>query len=130
MEDLLGKSSEEDVFRLVDFLLESQTEKALAALDRLLDEGMKSPEIIGALTSQLQRLKKGADLLAKGHSSQEIGSRLNVHPYFQDKWTAQLKAVTLSRLETLLKKLLLCDETVKTGKLAERLAVESFLLTN
>ena len=127
--DLLGRSAEEDVFRLADLLLEAQTEKALAVLDGLLGEGMKSMEILGALTSQLERFKRGSDLLAKGHSHQEIGTRLGLHPYFQEKFMAQLKRLPLSRLEAILKKLLLCDEEIKTSRLSERLAVERFLLT-
>jgi len=71
--------------------LESQLEKALIALEQLRREGMKSPEIIGALASQLERLKRGSELLAKGHSAQEIGMRMGVNPFFQDKFMTQLR---------------------------------------
>ena len=127
---LLGKSAEEDVFRLADFILAGQNERALEALEGLLREGIKPLEILGTLASQLEKLKKAAEFLKKGHSVQETGVRFGVHPFYQEKFATQAHSLSQARAEALLKKILSHDEMIKTGRLEERLSVESFFLSN
>lgn len=126
--DFFGKSSEEDVFGLVDMLIESRLPDALESLERLFQSGASGYEIIGALAGQLERLRRAAELAANGCPPREVSAKLNVHPFFREKFARQLALCDGARLAQLLASLLECDESVKTGRLHEKLAVERFFL--
>ena len=104
--------------------------QALRVLDTLFQEGARGPEIVGALASQLERWKKGAARLAEGRTPEEIGRELRVPPFFQGAFLARLRRLPRARLVRLTRSLLECDEAFKSGRLAERPALERVIWTS
>lgn len=128
VQNLLGKSAQENVFRLLDLILDSRAPSAVRLLEGLFREGTRSAEIIGALAGQLDRLKKCRWLLQQNRPSAVIGAELGVPPSRQSEFFALSKKASEPFLRDFSKRLLRCDEEIKTGRLAERLALERFIL--
>ena len=126
-EKLFQKRSEDDVFQLADLLLEGKQGEALRVLDALFQEGARGPEIIAALGTQMERWKKGAVRLAQGAKPDEIGLELKIPVFFQGPFFARLKRLPRARLRSLTETLLECDESYKSGRTTERLALEKFI---
>lgn len=128
VEALLGRSAQADVFRFAEALLEKNAEAALEMAATLLREGSKAYEIVGILAGQLDRLRKITVLLERGIPSREIGAQLKIHPFFLEKTLRQAKTVSTKRLRTMFERLSVCDESIKTSSLNDRLALERLVL--
>lgn len=128
VENLLGKSLQSDVFQLSEWVLERRTVAALAALDQLAREGVRAPEIVGAMASQFERLLKAVVLRARGMNAAALGQELKIHSFFQEKFYRQAGSASEARVRAVLGFLLECDETVKTGRLPEKLALQRLVL--
>lgn len=63
---LVGRSREADVFRILDAVGEGKPGEALAVLGELLEGGENELKILGALTSQLRKLATAGRLNAQG----------------------------------------------------------------
>lgn len=125
---LLGRSGEEDIFAIADDVLSQNTQAALTRAERLFEEGARAPEIIGVLAGQFERMKQAADLVERGATPAEAAAALRVHSFFQAKFFLQLKKTSKRGIEEAQKRLLECDTMIKQGRLAERLALEKFIL--
>ncbi len=65
---LVGQGREENVFKILDALVEGRKADALAALGRLFDQGEPPMRLIGAFGFQLRRLAQAARLVARGQN--------------------------------------------------------------
>ena len=128
VESLLGKSFQADAFRLAGLLLDKRLKSSFENLEVLLREGTKIYEIIGALAGELDRLSKARLMVDEGFSDEVISRELKLHPFFAGKILQEAKKPDKSFFEKALKELLICDEMVKTGRLEERLALQSSFL--
>lgn len=128
VEKLLGKFAEQDIFAIAEELFQKNIKSALEKTEGLFREGVRAPEIIAILSGQLERMKQASDLLERGASPAEVAAGLRVHSFFQQKFFAQLKKVSKKGIEQAQKRLLECDLSIKEGRLAERLALEKFIL--
>ena len=127
---LFQKKSHEDVFHLAELLHDRRPAQALRVTDSLFREGTRTPEIVAALSGQLERWKKGARQLAAGRALPDIAQDLRVPVFFQEPFFARLKKLSMERLETLTEALLACDESFKSGQAEERLALEKLIWTS
>ena len=128
VQDLLGKSVQADVFQMIDFIAEGKKASALVVLTSLGKEGSKSYEIMGALVGQLERLRKAVRMLEASRSTQEIAAELKMHPFYFEKFLNQARQVSAEKIDWLLRRLLDCDESIKTGILNDERALERFIL--
>lgn len=128
VEELVGKSIQTFVFDLADALLEKNTAAALKMTESLLKEGVRAVEIVGVLAGQLERLGKAVERISGGGNPRQVALELKIHPYFAEKFCQQAKRYSVSQIRRLKERLLFCDESIKTGRLAETLAVEKFIL--
>ena len=67
-------------------------------------------------------------MVDEGFSDEVISRELKLHPFFAGKILQEAKKPDKSFFEKALKELLICDEMVKTGRLEERLALQSSFL--
>ncbi len=128
IEALLGKSVEADVFRLVDVLLEKNTKAALEITGALLKEGTRAYEIVAVLAGQFDRMKTAQGLLREGRPEREVGSELRVHSFFLEKFIRQTQKIKGEEMAHIFRKLLECDESIKTSRLEDGLALERLIL--
>ena len=120
---------DEDVFKLVELLLDERKAEALRLIDGLYRSGSRAPEIVAALAGQLERYKKASMLMASGRSLTEIGEEMRLPRMFQAAFFQRLKKAPKDRLGIIQRSLLECDESFKTGRAEERASIERFVLT-
>ena len=128
IDGFFGRSLQADVFELSDAILEKNAMTALGIVTTLLGEGGRAFEIVPVLAGQFDRLKRGSALLGEGRSSQEIGADLRVHSFFLEKFMRQVRKSPAARAAEIVKRLLACDEAIKTSRLSDALALECFVL--
>ncbi len=88
-----------------------------------------APRLVGALGRHLVRLQECSRLLAEGHSSSEIASRLKRHPYYVQKLVRQAEAFGDDDLRDAAVRLAELDHALKGGsRLAADLEVERALV--
>lgn len=129
VEALLGKSAEQDVFALMDYLMDRNTAAALSQLRRLMGEGVRGPEILAVLALQADKLKKGLVLLKEGVPAERIGGELRIHSFFLDKFMKQLRGLSPEKILHLSRKMLDADQAIKTGRRDEASALESLVIS-
>lgn len=128
VEALLGRSAEEDIFAIADDVLSRDTAAALRRAQRLFEEGARAPEIIGVLAGQFERMKQAADMIERGATPAEAANAMRVHSFFQQKFFGQLRKLSKPGIADAQRRLLECDTMIKQGRLAERPALERFIL--
>ncbi len=127
---LFHRTCEEDVFRLVDHVVESRKKEALKTVERLYAEGVRAPEIIAAFAGQLERYDRAVKALKLGRRMEEIGESLRVPSFIQPAFWSTVKRLSEDKLKNLASTLLACDESFKTGQADEKRAIEKFILTS
>jgi DNA polymerase-3 subunit delta len=114
-----------DVFEMVDAIGYGDGEKALKMLRRLLEDGEALP-LFGMIVRQFRLLIQVRELLDEnpGRSPDEIAAEIGVHPYPIKKITPQAKYFTLPQLKRIYHQLSDLDQSIKTGKLDDKLALD------
>jgi DNA polymerase III subunit delta len=88
-----------------------------------------APRLVGALGRHLVRLQECRRLLAEGHSSTEIASRLKRHPFYVQKLVRQAEGFSDDELRDAAVRLAVLDHALKGGsRLAADLEVERALV--
>ncbi len=127
-EQLLGKSVQGDIFKLMDWLLSGDIRSSMELLTTLFKDGNKSYEMMGALVSQFERLRRAAVLLREGVSQERVAAELKIHSFYLEKTIQQARNLSDSKIDFMLNELLRCDEAIKTGGLGEERAMERLVL--
>ncbi len=128
VETLLGRSTQADVFDVVDALLKKDLHAALEKITALSREGVRSYEMVAVLAGQLERLKKASGLIEEGHAPAQIAAELNVRPFFLEKFMRQARRTSKKEIQRALNLLLACDESIKRGISSGEAALDSLLL--
>ena len=74
-----------------------------------------APRLVGALARHLDRLGECRRLLAEGHTSSEIASRLKRHPYYVQKLVRQAEGFSDDELRDAAVRLAELDHALKGG---------------
>lgn len=91
--------------------------KALAALSRMLRQGVDELYLLGAFYRTLRSILALRDISDKGGNLTDAGKKLNLHPYVFRKQTEIARGKSLGTLAALHCLLLGADLNIKTGKL-------------
>lgn len=116
------------IFDMVNAVAEKQQRKALDLYYELL--ALKEPpmRILYLLTRQYRILYQVKELQKKGYGRQDIASKAGLHPYAAGKYMDQAKYFKGVELRKIIEEGAELEESVKTGKLSDVLAVELFLV--
>ncbi len=115
-----------DIFALVDALGSQDGRKAMGMLQRLL-EYQDYYAIFGMVVRQFRLLIQSRELIDQGGQAGDIQRQLHQHPFVAEKLLGQARRFALPELERVYRRLLETDEAVKTSKMPERLALETFV---
>ena len=125
---LVNAAQELGVYSVVDAVLEKNALKAFRLACQLLDEGFSGLHLLNLLTRQIRNVILAKDLAARNLPLKGIGNILGVtSDYVLKKTTQQASVQSEEYLRALHTALLETDISIKTGKLPERLAVETFM---
>lgn len=130
-EDILNlttKLIEIDIFKLIDYIVKKDKEKALELYYEMLKMNEEPIKIIVILANQFRIMYQSKELLKKGYSEKDIASILKIHPYRVKLAIQNSRNYTSETLLKYLNNLANIDIGIKTGTLNKNLALELFIL--
>ena len=130
-EDILNlttKLIEIDIFKLIDYIVKKDKEKALELYYKMLKMNEEPIKIIVILANQFRIMYQSKELLKKGYSEKDIASILKIHPYRVKLAIQNSRNYTSETLLKYLNNLANIDIGIKTGTLNKDLALELFIL--
>ena len=130
-EDILNlttKLIEIDIFKLIDYIVRKNKEKALELYYEMLKMNEEPIKIIVILANQFRIMYQSKELLKKGYSEKDIASILKIHPYRVKLAIQNSRNYSSEALLKYLNDLADIDIGIKTGTLNKDLALELFIL--
>ena len=130
-EDILNltvKLIEIDIFKLIDYIIKKDKEKALELYYEMLKMNEEPIKIVVILANQFRIMYQSKELLKKGYSEKDIASILKIHPYRVKLAIQNSRNYTSETLLKHLNNLADIDIGIKTGTLNKDLALELFIL--
>ncbi len=126
--NLTNKLIEIDIFKLIDYIVRKNKEKALELYYEMLKMNEEPIKIVVILANQFRIMYQAKELLKKGYSEKDIAGILKIHPYRVKLALQNSRSYTSEMLLKNLNALADIDIGIKTGKLNKNLALELFIL--
>ncbi len=118
-----------DGWEFLYYLSQKNKPKALEILEEQLILGSEAVEIFGRIVWQFRILLLVKDILeGKTFTSNEIASKLQLHPYVVQKSLPVIKNFSLSRLKEIYEQLTAIDYKIKTGVLDPTVMLNLFII--
>jgi DNA polymerase-3 subunit delta len=119
-------SAEASVFEMVDAIGRRDGAAASRLLHQLLEED-EALMLFGMITRQFRLLLLAREYLNEGGNAAQIGAGIGVHEFVGKKLGQQVRSFTQDDLEKIYHFLLDTDTSIKTGKVADVLALDLLL---
>ncbi len=116
-----------DVFELVDALGSQNGRLAQKLLRRLLDE-RDAFELFGLVLRQFRLLLQAREVMDEGGNLPEVTAALGQHPFVAEKIFGQARRFSMDSLRGIYRRLLVMDESAKTGVMTLDLSLETFVV--
>lgn len=127
--DLVPRTLEQDVFKLVDRVARRKVGEAMAIFYDLLQNREEPIRILALIIRQFRLMLQVSVLAARGISERDIASSLKIHPYPVKLSLRQAKAYSEDMLRNLLSRSIEADRDIKSGRIDKTLAVERLILS-
>jgi DNA polymerase-3 subunit delta len=127
LEQLVTRSIEQNIFILIEHIVQLQLEKAFTILSELLRRKEEPIKIMALIARQFRIMFQVKDLQQQGYSQQQMASQLGLHPYAVKIASGQSNRFELKRLADILGQLADLDYQMKSGKIDKTLGLEMFL---
>jgi DNA polymerase-3 subunit delta len=127
VEELVGRSVTETVFKLVDAINARNAGWAFRILGDLYDQKKQPHEIIGYLSWYLRVMQKIVLLSGKGEGIGRIASELGYSQAYVKRLSFQAKKYSAGRLNRWISLLIDTDRSIKTGLKQPSLAMEMLI---
>lgn len=117
--------------RIFEMIEKVAAKQQKAALDLYYDLiALKEPpmRILFLITRQFNLLYQTKLMRKKGYDNKAIGSKLSLAPFIASKYMSQAAKFTGKDLRSALEECVAAEESVKTGKMADTLAVELLIV--
>jgi DNA polymerase-3 subunit delta len=120
-----------DIFKFVDMIGSCNGRGAMEMLERLL-ERQDAIYLFGMVVRQFRLLLLTRETLDAGYKQADVAKMIKVHPFVAGKLVTQVRHFSLASLESIYRRLLDVDESIKTGEVPADLALETLItaLTN
>lgn len=128
VEAVCAERLENRVFQMIEAMAAGQEEAALSLYYDLLALKEPSMRILYLIARQMNQLLMVRELSASGNSRDQIAGALKLKPFIAGKLMGQARAFSVNQLKRYVTLCVEAEESVKTGKLGERLAVELVLV--
>jgi DNA polymerase-3 subunit delta len=127
--ELVPRTLEHDVFKLIDRMARRQIGEALSIWADLLAQREEPLKILALIIRQFRLMLQAGILARKGLPEKEIAAMLGVHPYPVKLALKNGKAFSEQALRDLLARAIEADQAIKSGRIDKELAVERLLLS-
>ncbi len=128
IEKLMTKRLEDNVFLLVDAMVQHKTNEALRLLNDLMVQQVEPIKLVVLIAGQIRLLFQVKQLLSEGMTQQAIAQYLGVHPYRVKLAAGQTYRYSKDQLLQTLSQLASLDEGIKLGKVDKYKGLELFIL--
>jgi DNA polymerase-3 subunit delta len=131
-EELIGqlvvRSTEQNVFILMDEIVKQRIDNALLILHELLKQREEPIKILLLMARQFRMILQIKELERQGYSQQQIAGQISAHPYAVKLASEQGRSYSLAKLSGMLSRLGELDFRMKSGKVEKALGLELFIL--
>lgn len=112
------------IFDMIAAIANRQTRKAMDLYEDLLTLKEPSMRILFLIARQFNQILQVKELMGRGMDKSTISSKLKIQPFVTGKIMIQAKTFTKEQILSYVNLCVDAEESVKTGKLSDRLAVE------
>ena len=128
VEKLVTRPLEEDVFQLVNAVVERDLKKSFHMWQDLCVLNKDAIYLIALLASQFRFLYEVKALMLQGKGKDAIKDELKAHPYRVQLTMKTAQRLSIGYLMEILEQLATLDQNLKAGRLDKKLGFEMFLL--
>jgi DNA polymerase-3 subunit delta len=128
IDQLVARSTEQNIFVLVEDIANLRIDKALGIYYELLKQREEPIKIAALIARQFRIIMQVKDLAAQSYSQQQIASQLSLHPYAVKIAGEQARKFRAEDLRDVLSRMADLDYQMKTGRIDKVLGLELFLL--
>ncbi|MBP1999133.1 DNA polymerase-3 subunit delta [Paenibacillus shirakamiensis] len=126
--ELVSKTTEQNVFGMVEDIANLKLDKALSTFYELLKQREEPIKIAALIARQFRIMLQVKELGSQSYSQQQIASQLGLHPYAVKIAGEQARKFDGAKLRTSLSELAELDYRMKSGRIDKVLSIEMFLL--
>ncbi|MFC3882988.1 DNA polymerase III subunit delta [Bacillus songklensis] len=127
---LVSRSLEQNVFSLIEAVVQQDSVKALYLYRDLLQNNEEPIKILSLLAMQFRLIYHSKQLSNQGYGQQQIAQSLKIHPFRVKLALQQSKMFGEDQLRSIMKELAEADYEMKMGKMDKSLILELFFLKN
>ncbi|MEK3788282.1 DNA polymerase III subunit delta [Paenibacillus sp. FSL K6-1230] len=128
IEKLVPRSTEQNVFVMVEELANLRIQNALAIFYELLKQREEPIKIAALITRQFRIMLQVKELMRQNYSQQQIAGQLSLHPYAVKIAGEQARRFSLQQLSSMLHELAELDYRMKSGQIDKVLGIELLFL--
>jgi DNA polymerase-3 subunit delta len=128
VEAVCTEQADSQVFRMLDAATEGRSQVALSLYYDMLALREPSMRIMYLIGRQCNQLLLVREMAAAGAGSGQIASELKLQPFVVTKTIKQSRAFTTEQLQGFVQMCVELEELVKTGRMNEKIAVETALI--
>lgn len=129
VDKLVTRSTEQNVFILIDDIVRLRLNRAFSILYDLLKQREEPVKLVLLIARQFRIVLQVKELAKQGLSHQQMASQLGLHPYAVKVASEQGRDFAVERLEHILRQLAELDYKMKSGKVDKTIGLEMFLLS-
>ncbi|WP_210366901.1 DNA polymerase III subunit delta [Bacillus sp. REN3] len=124
---LTSRSLEQNIFSLVDKVVNRNVEAALRIYYDLLKQNEEPIKILSVLSGQFRLIYQVKELSRKGYGQQQIATALKIHPFRVKLAAGQANSFRDEELTRIIKMLADADYQMKTGGMKKEMLIEMIL---
>ncbi|WP_147532421.1 DNA polymerase III subunit delta [Bacillus marasmi] len=128
VEKLVSKSLEQNIFTLIDKIVNRNVEGALRIYYDLLKQNEEPLKILAMIVGQFRLIYQVKELARRGYGQQQMATFLKVHPYRVKLAAGQARSFSDEELTHMMRMLADADYQMKTGGMNKEMLIEMFLL--
>ncbi|WP_110926929.1 DNA polymerase III subunit delta [Bacillus massiliglaciei] len=128
VEKLVAKSLEQNIFTLVDHILQRKVESGIAILRDLLRQNEEPIKILSVMAGQVRLLYQVKELSRQGYSQQKIAGLMKVHPYRVKLALEKVRRFEERELMAMMAEMAEADYRMKTGQGDKTLMLELLMI--
>lgn len=128
IDQLVARSTEQNVFILIEDIVNVRLERAFVILEELLKQREEPIKIAALIARQFRIMLQVKELSKQGYSQQQMASQIGLHPFAVKVAEGQARKYNIEKLSAIMSQLADLDFQMKTGKIDKVLGLEMFLL--
>lgn len=116
------------IFEMIEAVACKNRDKALNLYYDLLELKESPMLILYLIVRQFNGILQAKEYAANNMSSREVASRMKIQPFIAGKYLSQAKYFTIDRIKEILRECADVEESVKQGRLQDKLGVEMIII--